>query len=70
MIPQRARKLNKTDGFIEEYRKLVGDGASGLYAYNMLEREYYNYFGYFRYADYNSFYQTMYQKERNENKAT
>ena len=70
MIPQRARKLNTTDGFIEEYRKLVGEGASGLYAYNCLEREYFGHFGYHRYTDYNSFYQVMWNKDRNEDKTT
>jgi hypothetical protein len=64
-LPFRARKLNTQEGFIDEWRKLLKEGLPGPYAYDTLEKEYFDFYGYYRYSDYKSFYHTFYTKVKN-----
>lgn len=72
MINEIAKRLVTPEGFAEEWRKLIGEGYTYERSYDILEEIYFFNYGANRYSCYQSFYQTLYVKERRQraNKTT
>lgn len=64
-IPDRAKRMMTTQGFIDLWWEEKKKGISGAKAYRNLEKEFFEYFGFNKYSGYNSFYQIFHRKNAN-----
>ena len=70
MIEERALQILSLDGYIDAWWVYIQSGYTRKEAFDMLENEYMNYFGEYRYTCYQNFYRSVWRrmKRHNENK--
>ncbi len=64
----RMRELASIDGFYKAYFKLVPEAGGREKAFETINNEFYELYGYWRYSDYRSFRNTQNYRTQNRNK--